>query len=198
MIECWVAEHGSLGVMHIRLLILTSYLTLALLLGCSHRAEAAEPEIVGSSRFSNQVHQALVLLRSRDTNAYAIVTNYVVRIQQGERSAMWAYKTPPTYEIADITAFYSLTWCAATIAHDSFHSKLYHDHLKTHGGNGGHVPDKVWTGIEAEKQCVKHQLLVMEHIGASKWEIDHAKTQQDGHYAKDNETWEEYHKKPKW
>ena len=108
---------------------------------------------------------------------------------------MWAYKTPPTYEIADSTAFYSLTWCAATIAHDSFHSKLYHDHHKTHGG---HVPDSVWTGREAEKQCMKHQLLVMEHIGASKWEIDHAKTQQDGHYAKDNETWEEYNKKPKW
>ncbi len=108
---------------------------------------------------------------------------------------MWAYKTPPTYEIADSTAFYSLTWCAATIAHDSFHSKLYHDHGKTHGG---HVPDSVWTGTAAEKKCMKHQLLVMEHIGASKWEIDYAKTQQDGHYAKDNETWEEHNKKPKW
>ena len=107
---------------------------------------------------------------------------------------MWAYKTPPTYEISDSTAFYSLTWCAATIAHDSFHSKLYHDHLKA---KGSPVPDSVWTGKEAERQCMEHQLLVMEHIGASKREIDHAKKQTDGHYTEDNETWQNYQKR-KW
>ncbi|MDB6021721.1 MAG: hypothetical protein JWQ04_1578 [Pedosphaera sp.] len=159
-----------------------------------HCAQAAEPEIVGSSRFTNQIHQALLLLKARDTNAYAIVTNYIGRIQEGERSGMWAYKTPPTYEISDSTAFYSVTWCAATIAHDSFHSKLYHDHRKTHGGP---VPDAVWTGTAAEQQCMKHQLAVMEHIGASTLEIDHAKKQADGHYVKDNETWQEY-KNRKW
>lgn len=69
---------------------------LFLALGASIRAEAADPEIVGSLRFTNQVHQALALLRAHDTNAYVIVTNYVGRIQQGQRSGMWAYKTPPT------------------------------------------------------------------------------------------------------
>ena len=159
-----------------------------------NRAEAAGPEIVGSLRFSNQVYQALVLLSSRDTNAYAIVTNYVGRISEGEHSGMWAYRTPPTYEMSDNTAFYSVTWCAATIAHDSFHSKLYRDYHKFHGGD---VPDDVWTGKAAEQQCMTHQLLVMEHIGASKWEIEYARTQQDGHYAKDHETWEDY-KNRKW
>jgi hypothetical protein len=175
-------------------LIFTSSLSLALLLGYCLRGEAANPEIVGSSRFTNQVHLALLLLRSRDTNAYAIVTNYVGRIQQGERSGMWAYKTPPTYEMSDSTAFYSITWCAATIAHDSFHSKLYHDHRKVHRG---HVPDRVWTGTVSEKKCMNHQLAVMENIEAPKWEIDHAKKHQDGHYAKDHETWQDY-KKRKW
>lgn len=107
---------------------------------------------------------------------------------------MWAYKTPPTYEIGDSTAFYSVTWCAATIAHDSFHSKLYHDYRKAHGGR---VPDHVWTGRAAETECIKHQLLVMEHIGASNWETGYAKTQKDGHYVKDIETWEDY-KKKRW
>jgi hypothetical protein len=79
----------------------------------------------------------------------------------------------------------AVTWCAATIAHDSFHSKLYHDYLKAHG----QVPDDVWTGIAAEQQCMKHQLAVMEHIGAAKSEIDYAKTQADGHYANEKRTW---------
>jgi hypothetical protein len=155
----------------------------------AHNASEAEPEIVGSLPFRNQVHQALLLLKSRDTNAYAIVTNYVGRIQEGKRSGMWAYKTPPTYEISSKTAFHSLTWCTATIAHDSFHSKLYHDYRKQHAGA---VPDAVWTGIAAERQCMKHQLFVMDRIGANHWEIEYAKKQADGHYAKDNETWEDY------
>lgn len=157
-------------------------------------ARAEEPEIVGSLRFSNQVYQAVLLLRSRDSNAYSIVTNYVGRIQQAERSGMWADKKPPTYEMSDVTAFYSVTWCAATIAHDSFHSKLYHEYRKTHSGA---VPHEVWKGRAAERLCMSHQLDVMEHINASKLEIDHAKKQADGNYVKDKETWEDY-KKRNW
>ncbi len=159
--------------------------------GC---ARAAEPEIVGSERFSKQVRQALLLLKARDAGAYAIVTSYIGRIQQGERSGMWAYRTPPTYEMSDATSSYSLTWAAATIAHDSFHSKLYHDHRKAHGGP---VPDAVWTGTAAEQQCMQHQLAVMRRIGATQREIDHAMKQAGGQYTKDRETWDEY-KKRNW
>jgi len=169
-------------------------LSLGLLSAAGPAAVAGEPEIVGSPRFSNQVYQAMLLLRTKDTNAYVIVTNYVWRIRQGERSGMWAYLTPPTYEMADSTTFHSLTWCAATIAHDSFHSKLYHDYRNAHGGA---VPDKVWTGQAAEELCMKHQIAVMERIGASKSEIDYAKKQSSGKYVKDNETWEDY-KKRNW
>src|ERR1043166_3256033 len=152
----------------------------------------SEPEIVGSLRFSNQVQNALLLLKARDAEAYCIITNYVGRIERGSRSGMWAYKKPPTYEMSDTNAFYSLTWCAATIAHDSFHSKLYHDYRKDHPGG---VPDTVWTGRVAERLCMKHQLSVMEHIGASKWEMEYAKRQEDGKYVKDGETWREYRKR---
>ncbi|MDB6108447.1 MAG: hypothetical protein JWR69_197 [Pedosphaera sp.] len=155
---------------------------------------AARLEISGSPRFSNQVHQALLLLKERDVEAYTIVTNYVRRIQPGKHSGMWAYKTPPTYEMTDATAFYSLTWCAATIAHDSFHSKLYHEYQKAHDGP---VPDVVWTGTAAEQQCMQHQLAVMQRIGAPQREIDHAKQEADGQYVKDKETWGDYEKR-KW
>jgi hypothetical protein len=159
--------------------------------GCVH---AAELEIVGSARFGSQVRQALHLLKVRDPDAYAMVTGYIGRIQEGERSGMWAYKTPPTFEVNDATAFYSVTWCAATMAHDSFHSKLYHDYQKAHGGA---VPDAVWTGNAAERQCMSHQLAVMQRIGAPSKEIAYAKKQSDGHYVQDHETWQDY-KKRKW
>jgi hypothetical protein len=154
----------------------------------------SELEVVGSERFSNQVQQAMALLRSKDQEAYRILTSNVGRIQEGERSGMWAYRKPPTYEMSDNTAYYSLTWCAATIAHDSFHSKLYHDYLK---GQSGPVPDSVWTGTLAEQACMKYQLAVMERIGAPKAEIDYAVEQADGHYVKDHESWDDY-KKHNW
>jgi hypothetical protein len=180
------------GVMKLRRLIwLLAFFAWTLLQSCLC-ARAAEPEISGSARFSDQVRHALLLLKSRDIRAYAIVTNYVSRIKEGKRSGMWAYQKPPTYELSDTNAFYSVTWCAGTIAHDSFHSKLYHDYLKEHGGR---VPDAVWTGTTAEQQCMKHQLVVMEHIGATKWEIGYAQKQADGHYVKNSETWQEYEKR---
>jgi hypothetical protein len=180
--------------MSIRRTIFISCLSVLSALATCPSAEAAEPEIAGSLKFSNQVYQAVALLKSRDTNAYAILTNYVGRIQEGQRSGMWAYKVPPIYEMSDRTALYSVTWCAATIAHDSFHSRLYHEYVKAHDGQ---VPDAVWIGRAAEEQCMKHQLAVMEHIGASKWEIDYAKGQKDGHYVKDGDTWQDYQNR-KW
>ena len=110
-------------------------------------------------------------------------------IREGEHSGMWASETPPTFELNDITAFTSQTWCAATIAHDSFHSKLYHDYLKAHGGP---VPYSVWEGMKAEQQCMKYQLDVMEHIGATKREMDWATKEADGNYIKEKETWQAY------
>jgi|WetSurSiteA1Bulk_404760.scaffolds.fasta_scaffold59875_1 hypothetical protein len=144
---------------------------------------ATAPEIQGSDQFIDQVQKALLLLKERDVEAYAIVTTYIGRIQQNKLSGMDAAATPPTYYISDITAFASVTWCAATIAHDSFHSKLYHDYLKAHDGP---VPSTIYKGREVERQCVKHQLAVMERIGAPAEEIFNAMQSEDGNFVDEN------------
>ena len=126
-----------------------------------------------------------------------MVTNYVGKIVQGSHSGMWAYKDPPTYEMNDRTTFYSVTWCAGSIAHDAYHSKLYHDYKRNHSGP---VPDKIWTGVDAEKKCLKHQLKVLKRIGAPKHEIDHCKKQIGNHHDvnKDGKyDWKDY-KKRNW
>lgn len=133
-------------------------------------AIGADVEILGSAKFKNQVSRALTLLKKEAPEAFAIVIKYVGRIEQGKRSGMWAYKNPPTFEVADRTAFYSITWCASTIAHDAFHSKLYHDYKEKHSRR---VPDDVWVGVEAEKKCLKHQLVVLKKIKAPKHEVTH-------------------------
>ena len=81
-------------------------------------------EIRGSKAFREQVNKSLKLLKNKAPDAYGIVIHNVGRIEQGKHSGMWAYKTPPTFELNDRTAFCSITWCASSIAHDSYHSKL--------------------------------------------------------------------------
>ena len=155
-------------------------------------ALAVDPQIVGSPQFTNQVYQALLLLKTNDPGAWSIVTNYVGRIAEGKHSGMWAYKNPPTYEMSDRTALYSVTWCAATIAHDSYHSKLYHDYKKSHSGS---VPDDVWSGVKAEQVCMKHQLAVMERIHSPAAELQHARQNADGNYVKKKDSWQDYQKR---
>jgi hypothetical protein len=128
----------------------------------------AELQVKGNARFGAQITNALSLLQSKAPDAYRIVTNEIGVIQQGEHSGMWAYRVPPVFEIADPTTFYSVTWCAGCIAHDSIHSKLYHDWQRT---NSNPVPDEIWTGAAAEKQCLEHQVKVLVQIGAPTNEI---------------------------
>ena len=159
-------------------------------------ASEVQVEIKGSKKFEEQVTKALELLREKAPEAHGIVVEYVKKIEQGERSGMWAYKEPPTFEMADPTTFYSITWCAGSIAHDSYHSKLYHDYKKEHPGVMS-VPDKVWVGEDAERICIRHQLGVLKKIGAPKQEIDycsaldgtHGDVNKDGKY-----DWEDYEK----
>jgi hypothetical protein len=77
------------------------------------------------------------------------------------------------------TAFSSLTWCAGAIAHDSIHSKLFHDYQKAHSGS---VPESAWTGPAAEQQCIAHQLRVLKEIDAPSEEIHYCASTPDDFY----------------
>jgi hypothetical protein len=127
-------------------------------------------EIQGTATFAKQVIAALTLLKTKSPGAYHLVTTHIGLIKQARHTGMAAYATPPTLELNGRTAFYSLTWCAAGIAHDAFHAKLYQDYLQQHPGHV-RVPDEVWTGEAAERRCLGHQRRVLKDIGAAVEEI---------------------------
>lgn len=141
-------------------------------------APPAPIEIVGDERFTQQVRSALSLLAERAPDEFREISRYVGRIRHAERSGMRAYDEPPTYELADPTAFYSVSWCAGTIAHDAFHSKLYHDYRAEHGEP---VPSDVWTGQRAEQRCNAFQLAVLRKVRAPDREIDWMLSQDGSH-----------------
>jgi hypothetical protein len=145
---------------------------LAAAIGCTTPKSPGRFESVqirGTPMFVRQVENALGLLKTNSPTGYAIVTNYVGIVEEAKRSGMRAWSKPPKFELNKRTAFYSVTWCAGTIAHDSFHSKLYADYLRQHPKK--RVPDEIWTGEEAERRCSEHQVTVLKEIGASAHEI---------------------------
>lgn len=101
----------------------------------------------------------------------------------------------PTFELANPSAYYSITWCASAIAHDSMHSKIYQDDVKS---NPSKQRAENWSSqVEEEKQCNAHQLQVLRDIGAPPHEINHC-AKQDGTHADVNKDgkydWDDYEK----
>jgi hypothetical protein len=145
-------------------------------------------EIQGTATFETQVVAALTLLKTKSPGTYHLVTTHIGLIKQARHTGMAAYLTPPTFELNERTAFYSVTWCAAGIAHDAFHAKLYHEYLRQHPGHEV-VPDEVWMGEAAERRCLGHQTRVLQAIGAAVEEIRWSREI-------DQRYWEvEYHKR---
>ena len=69
----------------------------------------------------------------------------------------------PTFVVGKPTWSHSALWYAGAIAHDSYHSKLYHDARQ----NTGKRPSAdSWTGKEAEKKCLAFQIEVLESLNA--------------------------------
>ena len=135
--------------------------------------------IVGDKEFISQVKASLELISRFVHEEFANIQRYIGIIEQNKRSGMFAYKKPPKYQMSKVTAFYSLTWCAGTIAHDSYHSKLYHDYKEFYGE---FVPDNVWIGREAEAKCLAYQLMVMQKIGAPEYELNYLKILDSNYY----------------
>jgi hypothetical protein len=134
-------------------------------------AEDDAVTIRGSDEFVRRTEEALGLLESQAPEAYEKILTYVEIVEQGEHSGMWAFETPPRYEVGDATAFASLPWYASTIAHDSTHSELYYNYLRAHPGEA--VPQEAWAGVESERFCNSYQLGVLALVGGSAGEIDY-------------------------
>ncbi len=151
--------------------------------------------IRGDNDFIKRVETSLALLRDKSPEAFALTQQYVKRIQKRRRSGMRAYADPPTFDLSARSACHSVTWCAGVIAHDMYHSKLYHEYRHAHGEP---VPDDAWCGQMRELECIDYQLRVLQQIGAPQYEIAHVSEQDGTHYDIDGDgqfTWRDYWKR---
>lgn len=145
--------------------------------------------IEGSSGFTSETNKALNLLKN--SSEYPAITQYLDRIKEYDKSGMNVYSDVPTFQVGQPTWNSSTMWYAGTIAHDSYHSKLY---FEAKEANGGNEPNRsTWTGKEAEQKCLAFQMKVLQQMGADNDTIDQVRqelsnpTYQDIPY--ENRTW---------
>ena len=133
--------------------------------------------VEGDAAYKTQVRKALTLLQQKAPQEYQLISSNIGIISQYSKSGMRAWENPPRYQMSNTTAFYSLSWCAGTIAHDAYHSYLYHINKPA----TKRTPYEKWAGFRAERSAIDFQLIVMQKIRAPKHEIDYLKTQDGTH-----------------
>jgi hypothetical protein len=70
------------------------------------------------------------------------------------------------------------------VAHDTYHSKLYHEYLDTHDGP---VPDEAWRGKAKELECIQFQARVLKDISAPDYETDYVSKADGSHFDVDGD-----------
>src|SRR5262245_2720753 len=131
--------------------------------------------IVGDTRyiadpaFTKKINDALDLLASKAAMAHVLLKLCVGRIRAWDRSGSDVNASPPTINIAERTFNASLTWLASVLAHESGHALLK-------------LTNKPYYGLEAERTCNAHQLMVLRDIGAPQSEITYMQSQTGDHF----------------
>ncbi len=136
--------------------------------GCTDSATYHGVKIRGSEKFANQVQAALALINEKAPDEFGVISKYVRRIEEHDRSGMDA--SHRTCQLAPASTYYSLTWCAGVIAHEAHHAKLQSS------------PSYEYGLVEEERACNVFQASVMEKIGAPRDELDHLAKQDGTHF----------------
>ena len=154
--------------------------------GCHRTGTYHGIEIVGSNRFATQIRLALNIIRTKSPDDFLLISKHVTRIEECERSGMDIRRS--TCQLAPRTAYYSLTWCAASIAHEAHHGKL------------GCCASYSYGHAHEERACIDYQRAILERIGAPAWEIEYLATLDGNHFDTDGDgkyTWKDY-KRRNW
>ena len=112
-----------------------------------------------------QTESALAFLREEAPDYYDYANQYIGKILCLESgSGMKMGWDPPTFKVGLRTRAESPMWYAATIVHDACHSAQYHDWLAEHP-DGRRVPQDIYFGSVAERQCMEIQVEAMIAMG---------------------------------
>jgi hypothetical protein len=142
-------------------------------------------QIIGSNDFPVQVARSLLLLKLVDPETFARVTNAIGIVRQDFRTAVWHTNKPPPVIMSTKSAFVSLTWCAAALAHEARHVELARQRPpEVTIAYGGHKPKiRGYKDFQRDElECIALELRVLKRLGATHTEVAIVKSQDGTHF----------------
>ena len=112
-----------------------------------------------------QTEGALELLQDSVPGYYDYVNKYigaVICLESG--SGMKANWDPPTAKVGARTRQAGTLWYAGFLVHEACHSEQYHGYLVDHQAE--RAPHDVYSGRDAEWECIQIQASAFEDMGA--------------------------------
>ncbi|MCK9186290.1 S-layer homology domain-containing protein [Candidatus Gracilibacteria bacterium] len=133
-------------------------------------------KIKGNEDCITKTNDALDLLKEKAKTNYDMVVKYVGIIECADtQSGMSVWEDPPRYQVGKATMDAGTIWYAGTIVHDAYHSKLYNDYLAQNPSST--VPTEIYSGKDAEQQCLDIQYEALVDIGAAQHTLDYIKNE---------------------
>lgn len=122
-------------------------------------------EVSGSPAFEYRTRQAIEILG--DSEAFSSVRPSLHAIREGRCSGLVVERGKTIFDVGCRTWHASLTWYASAIVHDSGHAHLYWKNQRKLFGFR-YTPRSAWTGIDAERLCLRLQLSSLRSLRAGR------------------------------
>lgn len=138
-------------------------------------------EVRGDEDCKTRTAQALDLLEKKAPEHHRGIVKYVGVVECAEQgSGMYAWESPPRFQVGKATYQVGTVWYASVIAHDACHSKQYYDDRLPYGPIA--TTSGKLTQEESEEECLQVQYDVLTKIGAPQNYLDHVKNGLSGRY----------------
>ena len=130
--------------------------------------------VIGNNEFINKTKEALALIKKSPSH-YKLMIENIVAIEQIEGQTVMQMLTKKVL-VNNSHAFSDKFYYGSTIVHEANHSKQMQEYCRIHSisypSNAGFVPLNVYSGEQAEMECVKVQRDFLVKIGASQSHLD--------------------------
>lgn len=142
------------------------------------------PKIIDDKAFLTKITAALTLLKTRSPEDLKLVQSYIGIIRAYPASGANFNEEVMTIDIGKQTFDASLEWLTSVLVHETTHIKKYKDSGKKFG-DAHLMTDKkaaFKVMVDEELACNAAQLITLEKIGGTKFEIDYLKAQKGDHF----------------
>jgi hypothetical protein len=131
-------------------------------------------QIKGDSANTVLTNQAIDLLKSKAPEWLDFVYKYIAIIEIADQgSGMYVWEVPPRCKIGLKTIEAGTIWYSSVLVHEANHSKQYTEYKSKYPSKK--VPEEIYSGHDAESECLDVQYKVLEKLGASKETLDYVK-----------------------